>query len=199
MPFLSLEAYKVSLKTIISNFMMKKYTFVLKKYFIMNSKKISRKYYSAIRSFKLKNSSFFFLTIMLITQLSYSQEDVKKDSKNKVRIANLSKKSLGFSRAVASKFSMGKGNTVILYNGTDKELMKQVHAGLTDAAKDGAPIKAMVIGPRDPNQQPETFIIYVAGTPLDSSFVIDATIGDARKLAKAAVSTHKNANQSKKK
>ncbi|MBO6495546.1 MAG: hypothetical protein JJ909_02965 [Roseivirga sp.] len=100
---------------------------------------------------------------------SSANKDVGADTLKNEKIPYKSIQSLPFSDTETIAAAASHDGIVILYNGNDTSVMKQIRNGASDADNDGFDVKMMLIGPYDPefgDGKTDTFIMYYKGIPV---------------------------------
>ena len=81
-----------------------------------------------------------------------------------IPMKDLSDQSFDFGRAFASKYSVNN-QVVVVYFGSDQELMKKVQQGLSEARSEGVKITGLVIQKANPlyNEGQDSYVFYYNG------------------------------------
>ncbi|MEO9476833.1 MAG: hypothetical protein ABJG41_14920 [Cyclobacteriaceae bacterium] len=106
---------------------------------------------------------------------------------NAVPEARFQDKSFNFSRALASQQSKN-GRLIILYNGTDEELIHQTKQGANEATQDGYKVTGLIVGTSSPDVK-ESIEMYYNGQAV--TYRYDAKMENLDKsVEKNVVSLH---------
>lgn len=95
--------------------------------------------------------------------LAFSQTDTTKT----IPYKSYQDKDFSFTETISAAAS--SDGIIVLYNGINKQKMKQVLLGAGDANALGIPVKALLVGPFDPNfldGKKDSFVIYFLGTKI---------------------------------